>query len=92
MSKSNKKTRVYWNPYLKIQLVPDQKIPLLIIIFLHFSQHCERNVANTTHASKMFAGHDQRHGFLISMANSRQRLGKRATLADFTAAYYQESD
>ena len=62
------------------------------MVFSPFSQHCERNVANTTHASKMFAGHEKRHGFLISMANSRERLGKRATLADFTSAYHEESD
>ena len=48
-----------------------------------FSFITERAVANTTFASKMVVGYKNRHGFLISMANSRKRLGKNTTKGDF---------
>ena len=43
----------------------------------------ERAVANTMFASKMVVGYKNRHGFTISMANSRKRMGKKVTKGDF---------
>ena len=34
-------------------------------------------------ASKMVVGYKNRHGFTISMANSRKRMGKKVTKGDF---------
>ena len=34
-------------------------------------------------ASQMAIGYENRHGFIISIANSRKRLGKHVTKSDF---------
>ena len=38
-------------------------------------------------ASQMAIGYQNRHGFIISIANARKRLGKRVTKGDFEAIY-----
>ena len=38
-------------------------------------------------ASQMAIGYQNRHGFIISIANSRKRLGKHVTKSDFEAMY-----
>ena len=48
----------------------------------------ERSVANTMFASQMAIGYKNRHGFIISMTNSRRRLGKRVTKGDFENMWY----
>ena len=48
----------------------------------------ERSVANTMFASQMAVGYKNRHGFIISMTNSRKRLGKRVTKGDFENMWY----
>ena len=55
-------------------------------IYCH-TQHIERAVANTMFASQMAVGYQNRHGFTISMANSRNRLGKHVTKEDFQNMY-----
>ena len=55
-------------------------------VYCH-TQHIERAVANTMFASQMAIGYQNRHGFIISIANSRKRLGKRVTKGDFEAMY-----
>ena len=38
-------------------------------------------------ASQMAVGYNNRHGFTISMANSRKRMGKHVTKGDFQKMY-----
>ena len=40
-------------------------------------------------ASQMAIGYKNRHGFIISMTNSRRRLGKRVTKGDFENMWYK---
>ena len=51
-------------------------------------KHVERAVANTMLASKMVVGYENRHGFTISIAKSRKRLGK-ATQETFKKMWNQ---
>ena len=54
----------------------------------------ERAVANTMLASKMAVGYENRHGFTISVANSRKRLGKatQETFKKLMAEYERNCD
>ena len=57
---------------------------------MSFTFLSERAVANTAIASKMVVGYKNRHGFMISMANSRKRLGKNVTKGYFQKLYDQQ--
>ena len=54
----------------------------------------ERAVANTKLASEMAVGYENRHGFTISVANSRKRLGKatQETFKKMLAQYEKDCD
>ena len=62
---------------------------LIKTLFLYVS---ERAVANTMVASQMAIGYQNRHGFIISIANSRKRLGKRVTKGDFEKMLHNPDD
>ena len=50
------------------------------------SQHVERAVKNTALASETVVGHQKRHGFLLNIAEVRERFdGHEVTKADFVA-------
>ena len=52
----------------------------------------QRAVANTMFASQMAVGYQNRHGFIISIANSRKRLGKHVTKGDFEKMLHNPDD
>ena len=52
----------------------------------------ERAVANTMLASQMAIGYTNRHGFILSIANSRKRMGKHVTKGDFEKMLHNPDD
>ena len=54
------------------------------------SQHVERAVKNTALASETVVGHQKRHGFLLNIAEVRERFdGHEVTKADFVSMRQQ---
>ena len=54
--------------------------------FLHYKFHLqivERNVANTTLASRTVIGEDRRHGFLLLLRDAREQYNGTPKKADF---------
>ena len=43
-------------------------------------------------ASQMAIGYQNRHGFIISIANSRKRMGRRVTKGDFENMLHNPDD
>ena len=43
-------------------------------------------------ASQMAVGYQNRHGFIISIAKSRKRMGKRVTKGDFEKMLHNPDD
>ena len=52
----------------------------------------QRAVANTMVASQMAIGYENRHGFILSITNSRKRLGKHVTKGDFEKLLHNPDD
>ena len=52
----------------------------------------QRAVANTMVASQMAVGYKNRHGFILSITNSRKRLGKHVTKGDFEKLLHNPDD
>ena len=63
-----------------------------LINLINFSTFTERAVANTMAASQMAIGYQNRHGFIISIANSRKRMGRRVTKGDFENMLHNPDD